>query len=110
VIKKRRRSALQKAVELNSSDRIVATTTVTMPKEGTITASSVIEAIPADENKDPQQNSSAQSSSRKRRKSGERGSKSKSHQDQDITPTVRSLKIVALSSPYHTQPHNYALL
>ncbi|XP_066583719.1 rac GTPase-activating protein 1 [Prorops nasuta] len=53
-IAKKRRSSMQKLVDLNSSDRIVATTTVTMPKEGAITASSVIEAIPRDENTDPQ--------------------------------------------------------
>lgn len=44
-----------------------------MPKDGNITASSVIEAIPGDENIDPQQPSH---NSRKRRKSGDR-SKSK---------------------------------
>ena len=54
--KKHRRSALYKAkfTELNPSDKIVATTTVVMPKDGTITASSTIEAIPDDENADPQ--------------------------------------------------------
>lgn len=62
---KKRRSALPTVVELNSSDRIVATTTVVMPKEGTITASSVIEAIPRDENTDPQ---GPLHSTRKRRK------------------------------------------
>ncbi|XP_076679620.1 rac GTPase activating protein tumbleweed [Andrena cerasifolii] len=70
---KKRRSALPTVAELNSSDRIVATTTVVMPKEGTITASSVIEAIPRDENTDPQ---GPLHSTRKRRKSGDR-SKSK---------------------------------
>ncbi|OAD60257.1 Rac GTPase-activating protein 1 [Eufriesea mexicana] len=70
---KKRRSTVQKVAELNSSDRIVATTTVVMPKDGNITASSVIEAIPGDENVDPQ---GPLHSSRKRRKSGDR-SKSK---------------------------------
>ncbi|KAG7211007.1 hypothetical protein KM043_016375 [Ampulex compressa] len=70
---KKRRSTLQKVAELNSSDRIVATTTVVVPKEGAVTASSVIEAIPGDENKDPQVE---QHNLRKRRKSGDR-SKSK---------------------------------
>lgn len=51
----------------------MATTTVVMPKEGNITASSVIEAIPRDENTDPQ---GPLHSARKRRKSGDR-SKSK---------------------------------
>lgn len=89
VLNKKRRSTLHKSVDLNNSDRIVATTTVVMPKEGTITASSVIEAIPGDENKDPQQNLSSHSNSRKRRKSSERQSKSKSnYHDQEITPTV----------------------
>ncbi|XP_043269603.1 rac GTPase-activating protein 1-like [Venturia canescens] len=64
---KKRRSTLHKVAELNNSDKIVATTTVMMPKDGTITASSVIEAIPADENHDPQLHSS-----RKRRKSADR--------------------------------------
>lgn len=45
---KKRRSS-HKVAELNNSDRIVATTTVIMPKEGAITASSVIEAIPGPE-------------------------------------------------------------
>lgn len=66
---KKRRSTLHKVAELNNSDKIVATTTVTMPKDGTITASSVIEAIPADENHDPQ---TLSHSARKRRKSGDR--------------------------------------
>ncbi|CAK9812948.1 Rac GTPase-activating protein 1 [Anthophora plagiata] len=66
---KKRRSTVQKVAELNTSDRIVATTTVVMPKEGNITASSVIEAIPGDENADPQ---GPLHSSRKRRKSGDR--------------------------------------
>ncbi|XP_076643278.1 rac GTPase activating protein tumbleweed [Halictus rubicundus] len=70
---KKRRSAVQKVAELNTSDRIVATTTVVMPKEGTITASSVIEAIPGNENVDPQ---GSLHSSSKMRKSGDR-SKSK---------------------------------
>ncbi|XP_034178181.1 rac GTPase activating protein tumbleweed [Osmia lignaria lignaria] len=70
---RKRHSTVQKIAELNSSDRIVATTTVVMPKEGNITASSVIEAIPRDENTDPQ---GPLHSARKRRKSGDR-SKSK---------------------------------
>lgn len=67
---KKRRSTVRKSAELNSSDRIVATTTVTMPKDGNITASSVIEAIPGDENVDPQ---GPLHNSHKRRKSGDRG-------------------------------------
>lgn len=56
-----------------------------MPKEGAITASSVIEAIPGDENQDPHKNSS-HSNSRKRRISSERHSKSKSsHFDQETS-------------------------
>ncbi|XP_031836061.1 rac GTPase activating protein tumbleweed [Nomia melanderi] len=70
---KKRRSTVQKVAELNSSDRIIATTTVVMPKEGPITASSVIEAMPADENADPQ---GPLHNSCKRHKSGDR-SKSK---------------------------------
>lgn len=77
--KKQRRSSLHKVTELNSSDRIVATTTVVMPKDGAITASSTIEAIPGDENADPQVPSQ---NIRKRRKSSEEQSKSKlSHMD-----------------------------
>ncbi|XP_078053130.1 rac GTPase activating protein tumbleweed [Augochlora pura] len=70
---KKRRSNIQKTAELNTSDRIVATTTVVVPKEGAITASSVIEAIPANENVDPD---GSLHSSAKKRKSGDR-SKSK---------------------------------
>ncbi|XP_012282678.1 rac GTPase-activating protein 1 [Orussus abietinus] len=66
---KKRRSNTQKVTELNTSDRLVATTTVIVPKEGTITASSVIEAIPGDENKNPH---SPHRSPRKRHKSGDR--------------------------------------
>ncbi|XP_011300872.1 rac GTPase-activating protein 1-like [Fopius arisanus] len=66
---KKRRSTLQKVADLNNSDRIIATTTVVMPKDGAITASSVIEAVPGDENQDPK---SPLQSSRKRRKSSER--------------------------------------
>ncbi|XP_033333684.1 rac GTPase activating protein tumbleweed [Megalopta genalis] len=70
---KKRRSNVQKIAELNTSDRIVATTTVVVPKEGAITASSVIEAIPGNENADPE---GSLPSSAKKRKSGDR-SKSK---------------------------------
>lgn len=66
---KKRRSGTQKTTELTSSDRIIATTTVVMPKDGNITASSVIEAIPGDENLDPQ---GPLHNSPKRRKSGDR--------------------------------------
>ncbi|XP_018300582.1 rac GTPase-activating protein 1 [Mycetomoellerius zeteki] len=78
------RNTLHKAVELNSSDKIVATTTVVMPKDGTITASSTIEAIPGDENADPQIHTH---NSRKRRKSSTEHNKSKlSHLDVNKMP------------------------
>ncbi|XP_011697222.1 PREDICTED: rac GTPase-activating protein 1-like isoform X1 [Wasmannia auropunctata] len=83
--KKHRRSATHKTAELNSSDRIVATTTVVMPKDGAITASSTIEAIPGDENADPLQTPSH--NSRKRRKSSTEHNKSKlSHIDTNPMP------------------------
>lgn len=64
---KKRRSTI-KTTDLNSSDRIIATTTVTVPKDGNITASSIIETVPADENNDPQ---TPMQTTRKRRKSEE---------------------------------------
>ncbi|KAF7994421.1 hypothetical protein HCN44_003893 [Aphidius gifuensis] len=51
---KKRRSTIHKVADLNTSDRIIATTTVTLPKEGPISASSVIQAVPGNENQDPQ--------------------------------------------------------
>ncbi|KMQ87610.1 rac gtpase-activating protein 1-like protein [Lasius niger] len=82
--KKQRRSSLHKVTELNSSDRIVATTTVVMPKDGAITASSTIEAIPGDENADPQVPSQ---NTRKRRKSSGEHNKSKlTHIDASKVP------------------------
>lgn len=82
--KHRRTSSLHKTTELNSSDRIVATTTVVMPKDGAITASSTIEAIPGDENVDPQ---IPMHKSRKRRKSSTEHNKSKlSHMDVNEMP------------------------
>ncbi|XP_034950890.1 rac GTPase-activating protein 1-like [Chelonus insularis] len=83
---KKRRSTIQKVVDLNNSDRIVATTTVIMPKEGTITASSVIEAVPGDENQDPK---SPNRSSQKKRKSVEK---------------KRSLKEIHLEKNIDTKP------
>ncbi|XP_035734167.1 rac GTPase-activating protein 1-like [Vespa mandarinia] len=65
---KKRRSTLQKVAELNTSDKIIATTTVTVPKEGAITASSVIEAVPMNENTNPQ---GPPHSARKKRKSSD---------------------------------------
>ncbi|XP_076167684.1 rac GTPase activating protein tumbleweed [Ptiloglossa arizonensis] len=97
---KKRRSALQKVAELNSSDRIVATTTVVMPKEGTITASSVIEAIPGDENVDPQ---GPLHNSCKRRKSSDRN-KSKltpvdlKHPQSDTVPSAPKAEILTSGS------------
>ncbi|KAJ8683104.1 hypothetical protein QAD02_018896 [Eretmocerus hayati] len=103
VIKRKRRSGLQKSVDLNSSDRIVATTTLVMPKEGAITASSVIEAIPGDENMDPHQNAS-QENSRRRRKSSDRNSKSKSGLlDQDSAPLPSAPKAEIMSSNSDTE-------
>ncbi|XP_071628475.1 rac GTPase-activating protein 1 [Temnothorax longispinosus] len=99
--KKHRRSALHKATELNPSDRIVATTTVVMPKDGTITASSTIEAIPGDENADPQ---IPLHNSRKRRKSSTEHNKSKlSHIDVnempiDIAPSAPKADILTSTS------------
>jgi len=78
------RGNLQKVTELNSSDRIVATTTVVMPKDGAITASSTIEAIPGDENADPQ---FPVCNSRKRRMSSTERNRSKlSHIDMNKMP------------------------
>lgn len=100
---KKRRSTTQKGVELNTShtsDRIVATTTVVMPKEGNITASSVIEAIPGDENADP---AGPLHSSRKRRKSGDR-SKSKltsvdtNDVQMDTAPSAPKMEILTSGS------------
>lgn len=73
-VPKQRRSAMHKVVELNSSDKIVATTTVMMPKDGTITASSTIEAVPGDENADPQV---LHNSRKRRRSSANRSNRSK---------------------------------
>lgn len=81
---KQRRSTIHKVTELNSSDKIVATTTVVMPKDGAITASSTIEAIPGDENVDPQ---TPLRNSRKRRKSNTERDRSKlSHIDINEVP------------------------
>ena len=84
-LNKKRRSTLHKAVDLNSSDRIVATTTLVMPKDGPITASSVIEATPAEDNKE-----NSRENSRKRRKSSEQGSKTKISLIEDVAPIVSS--------------------
>ncbi|XP_014475260.1 PREDICTED: rac GTPase-activating protein 1-like [Dinoponera quadriceps] len=81
---KQRRSTIHKVAELNSSDKIVATTTVVMPKDGAITASSTIEAIPGDENIDPQ---TPLRNSRKRRKSNTKCDRPKlSHIDTNEMP------------------------
>ncbi|XP_076640104.1 rac GTPase activating protein tumbleweed [Colletes latitarsis] len=97
---KKRRSTLQKVAELNSSDRIVATTTVVMPKEGTITASSVIEAIPGDENVDPQ---GPLHTSCKRHKSGDRSKSKLSSADTkqtkiDTAPSAPRMEILTSGS------------
>lgn len=81
---KKRRSTV-KTTDLNSSDRIIATTTVTMPKDGNITASSIIETVPADENNDPQ---TPAQSSRKRRKSEEARRSKSARTDANDVPIV----------------------
>lgn len=43
---KKRRSSTTKTVEINQTDTVRATTTLTVPKEGPITATSIIESIP----------------------------------------------------------------
>ncbi|CAH0548067.1 unnamed protein product [Brassicogethes aeneus] len=43
---KKRRSSSNKFVEVNATDTVRATTTLTVPKEGPITATSVIESVP----------------------------------------------------------------
>lgn len=75
---KKRRSSIQKAVDLNVSDRIVATTTVVLPKDGPITASSVIEAVPGNENQDPNPQTA---NSYKTRKSVDRSRPKNTHVD-----------------------------
>ncbi|EFN88757.1 Rac GTPase-activating protein 1 [Harpegnathos saltator] len=98
---KQHRNTVHKVTELNSSDKIVATTTVVMPKDGTITASSTIEAIPGDENIDPQV---FLRNSRKRRKSGTECERSKlSHIDTnevliDTAPSAPKADILSSSS------------
>ncbi|KAL0109399.1 hypothetical protein PUN28_014460 [Cardiocondyla obscurior] len=98
---KKNRNTLHKSTELNSSDKIVATTTVVMPKDGAITASSTIEAIPRDENADPQ---ISLHNSRKRRKSSTEYNKSKlSHKDTneipiDIAPSAPKAEILTSTS------------
>lgn len=89
-VTKKRRSVLQKTIDLNGSDKIVATTTVFVPKDGAITASSVIEAVPGDENQDPKTNTS-HDNSRKKRKSAEHSNRSKSILDQNVQPIVSLL-------------------
>ncbi|XP_044742527.1 rac GTPase-activating protein 1-like [Chrysoperla carnea] len=50
---KRRRSSQGKMIELNPNDRVVATTTLTVGKDGSqILATSVIEAVPEDEHEE----------------------------------------------------------
>lgn len=51
---KKRRSSVQKIADRNNSDRLIAKTIVSMTRNGPITASSVIETIPGNENNDPQ--------------------------------------------------------
>lgn len=85
-IPKQRRSALHKVAELNTSDKIVATTTVVVPKDGTITASSTIETVPGNDNANTQ---TPQRHSRKRRKSSGEHNKSKlSHVDEPPVDTA----------------------
>ncbi|XP_018323283.1 rac GTPase-activating protein 1 isoform X2 [Agrilus planipennis] len=43
---KKRRSSSHKVVEINTVDKVKATTTLTVPRKGPITATSIIEAIP----------------------------------------------------------------
>ena len=103
---KKRRSTLQKVADLNNSDRIVATTTVMMPKDGTITASSVIEAIPADENQDPQ---SQLQSSHKRRKSADRNRPKITQLDSnDIL--ISSAKVSFIFTSYHMMKNVKSLI
>ncbi|XP_046740490.1 rac GTPase-activating protein 1-like [Diprion similis] len=97
---KKRRSSIQKAVDLNTSDRIVATTTVVLPKDGPITASSVIEAMPGNENQDP--NTQIQTP-HKHRKSTDRSRQKSSHVDaknplMDVEPSAPKADIMTSGS------------
>lgn len=86
----RRTSGLHKVAELNTSDRIVATTTVVVPKEGTITASSTIETVPGNDDANAH---TPQRHSRKRRKSsGEH--KSRSHIDKNEPPIDTAVRFI----------------
>ena len=98
---KKRRSGTQKVADPNNSDRIIAKTTVTMPKNGTITATAVIETIPGDENKNPQ---TPKSNLRSRRKSDERRSKS-THNENEILLELITVKnlLDLLFTIYHCQ-------
>ncbi|KAI4480205.1 PREDICTED: rac GTPase-activating protein 1-like [Polistes canadensis] len=101
---KKRRSTLQKVTELNTSDKIIATTTVTVPKEGAITASSVIEAIPMNETTNPQ---GPTQSARKRRKSLDRSKNKLTQIDLneiavDTTPSAPKADILTSGSDSET--------
>ncbi|XP_015522707.1 rac GTPase-activating protein 1 [Neodiprion pinetum] len=98
---KKRRSSIQKAVDLNTSDRIVATTTVVLPKDGPITASSVIEAKPGNENEDP--NTQIKQSPHKYRTSADRSRQKSSHMDaknplMDVEPSAPKADIMTSGS------------
>ncbi|KAF7395155.1 hypothetical protein HZH68_009205 [Vespula germanica] len=101
---KKRRSTLQKVAELNTSDKIIATTTVTVPKEGAITASSVIEAIPISENTNPQ---GPPHSARKKRKSSDHSRAKLTQIDLneiavDTTPSAPKAEILTSGSDSET--------
>ncbi|XP_076383998.1 rac GTPase-activating protein 1 [Megalopta genalis] len=93
-------STVQKVAELNTSDRIVATTTVVMPKEDAITASSVIEAMPGNENANPQDPLCSSSKKHKSRNCSRSISTSinTSHIQINATPSASKADILTLES------------
>lgn len=83
---KKRRSSVQKIADRNSSDRLIAKTIVSVNRDGPITATSVIETIPCNENKDPQ---TPLQNLRSRQKSNENKTKN-SPNKKDIRSSLKS--------------------
>ncbi|CAB0043409.1 unnamed protein product [Trichogramma brassicae] len=92
----KRRRSIKRTAELNTSDCVVAKTRVVVPKDGPVTATTTIEAVPTD-NKENSQSRNSSHNKKLRRSDG--GRKSRTSLTDDCLPTGTIADYTPMVSP-----------
>ncbi|XP_014236380.1 rac GTPase-activating protein 1-like [Trichogramma pretiosum] len=93
----KRRRSIKRTAELNTSDCVVAKTRVVVPKDGPVTATTTIEAVPTD-NKENSQSRNSSNNKKLRRSDGGRKSRTSLTDDCLPTPSAPQAEIISTNS------------